>query len=242
MPLQLKETPLGGDLRPFLDLVDYVYRGDSQFVRPLDMDLKDRLSKKNPFFEHADGTTFTAHNNGKCVGRITAQIDHAHLARYQDDAGFFGFLDTVDDAEVVKMLIDRAAEWLKERGMRRVRGPMSLNINEEIGCLIDGFDTPPMILMPHHRPYQGGLIEQAGLAKLKDFYAWRYEVGQVPKRAMKAHEEISQLNEVTTRVSSTPSAWSKTFIKSWTSSTTLGATTGAPFRSANPSFAKWPRT
>jgi hypothetical protein len=76
---------------------------------------------------------------------------------------------------------------------------MSLNINEELGCLVDGFDLPPMILMPHHRPYQGGLIEQAGFAKLKDFYAWRYTVGDVPARAAKAHEEIAGLPEVRTR-------------------------------------------
>src|SRR5262249_38504432 len=82
---------------------------------------------------------------------------------------------------------------------KRIRGPLSLNINEELGCLVEGFETPPMILMPHHRPYQGALIEQAGLPKLKDFYAWRYTVGDVPGRAKKAHEDIAGLPEVRTR-------------------------------------------
>ncbi|HKQ70335.1 MAG TPA: hypothetical protein VJT73_13390, partial [Polyangiaceae bacterium] len=107
--------------------------------------------------------------------------------------------DTIDDAEVCKLLLDRAATWLKARGMSRIRGPLSLNINEELGCLVEGFDTPPMIMMPHHRAYQGGLIEQAGLPKLKDFYAWRYTVGEVPPRAKKAHDEIMGLPEVKTR-------------------------------------------
>jgi hypothetical protein len=80
-----------------------------------------------------------------------------------------------------------------------MRGPISLGINEELGCLVDGFDTPPMILMQHHLPYQGGLIEQAGLAKLKDFYAWRYVVGDVPPRAQRAHDEIEALPEVKSR-------------------------------------------
>jgi hypothetical protein len=83
--------------------------------------------------------------------------------------------------------------------MRRMRGPLSLNINEEMGCLIEGFDTPPMIMMPHHRPYQGGLIERAGLEKIKDVYAWRYQVGDVPKRAQKAHDELAAMPEVRTR-------------------------------------------
>jgi hypothetical protein len=83
--------------------------------------------------------------------------------------------------------------------MKHIRGPLSLCINEEAGCLIDGFDTPPMFLMPHHRPYQGGLIEKAGLAKVKDLLAWRYEVGELSARAAKATQEIEKLPEVSAR-------------------------------------------
>jgi hypothetical protein len=199
MTVEIRETPIGGKLEPFLDVVSYIYRSDPNYVRPLDMDLKQRLSKKNPFFEHAEGVVFTAHRNGFCVGRITAQIDREHIARHADGAGFFGFFDTIEDEDVAGRLLEAAAAWLRERGMTRMRGPLSLGINEELGCLVEGFDTPPMILMQHHRPYQGTLIERAGLAKLKDFYAWRYVVGDVPKRAQKAHDEIEALPEVKSR-------------------------------------------
>jgi len=199
MSVEIRQTAIGGKLEPFLDVVSYIYRGDPNYVRSLDLDMKQRLSKKNPFFEHAEGTIFTAHRNGFCVGRITAQIDREHLARHHDDAGFFGFFDTIDDEEVSKALLEAAASWLRSRGIKRMRGPISLGINEELGCLVDGFDTPPMILMQHHRPYQGSLIEKAGLSKLKDFYAWRYVVGDVPTRAQKAHDEIAALPEVKTR-------------------------------------------
>ena len=199
MSVEIRHTPLGGKLEPFLDVVSYIYRNDPNYVRALDFDMKQRLSKKNPFFEHAEGVVLTAHRNGFCVGRATAQIDRAHLALHRDDAGFFGFFDTIDDQEVAKALLDAAAAWLRERGMKRMRGPISLGINEELGCLVDGFDTPPMILMQHHLPYQGGLIEHAGLAKLKDFYAWRYVVGDIPPRARKAHDEIEALPEVKSR-------------------------------------------
>ncbi len=199
MSVEIRQTPLGGDLRPFLDVVDYIYRGDPNYVRSLDMDLKQRLSKKNPFFEHAEGTIFTAHRNGWCVGRCTAQIDREHVSRYKEDCGFFGFLDTIEDDEVAGALLQAAADWLRERGMKKMRGPFSLSINEEMGCLIDGFDTPPMILMQHHRPYQGPLIEKAGMNKVKDVYAWRYVVGDLPPRAQKAHDEIEKLPEVRSR-------------------------------------------
>jgi hypothetical protein len=199
MSVEIRHTPIGGKLDPFLDVVSYIYRRDPNYVRALDFDMKQRLSKKNPFFEHAEGVILTAHRNDFCVGRATAQIDREHLARHHDDAGFFGFFDTIDDEEVAKALLDAAAAWLRERGMKRMRGPISLGINEELGCLVEGFDTPPMILMQHHWPYQGPLIEKAGLSKLKDFYAWRYVVGDVPTRAQKAHDELDALPEVKSR-------------------------------------------
>jgi hypothetical protein len=199
MAVEVRETPIGGKLKDFLNVVEYVYRGDPTYVRPLDLMVKEQLSKKNPFFEHGEGTTFTAYRNGWPVGRCTAQIDRLHITRYKDDVGFFGFFDTIEDQEVANVLMDAAKRWLRDRGMKRIRGPLSLCINEELGCLIEGFDTPPMFMMPHHRTYQGALIEQTGLAKLKDFYAWRYEVGEIPARAAKATREIEQLPEVTAR-------------------------------------------
>lgn len=198
--VQIVERPFGVDTQRFLDVARTVYRDDPNYVVPLDMDMGDRMNpKKNPFFEHAEGTTFIAVKNGKDVGRCTAQIDKLHLEKYQDDTGFFGFLDTIDDAGVVKALLDAAAEWLRKKGMKKMRGPMSLCINEELGCLVEGFDTPPVVLMPHARSYQGGLIEQAGLTKEKDFYAWKYEVGEPPTRARKAHAEVMKMPEVRIR-------------------------------------------
>jgi hypothetical protein len=201
--IDIRETALDGSskaLRDFLGVVDRVYVSDKNFIRPLDMDLGDRLNpKKNPFFEHGEAALFTAYKNGECVGRISASIDREHLDRYKDDTGFFGFFDTIDDDEVSKALIDRAEKWLVSKGMKRAQGPMSLAINEEIGCLIEGFDSPPMFLMTHHLPYQAGLIEKSGYAKVKDVYAWRYEVGELNTRTKKARDEVRALPEVTFR-------------------------------------------
>jgi len=202
MSIELRELRAGDKkgLKDFLDVVDTIYAGDPSYVRPLDFEVSDRLDKKkNPFFEHAEGTAWIAYRDGRPVGRATAQIDHEHLKRHHDDVGMFGFFDTIDDAEVARALLEEAARWTKARGMKRLRGPMSLSMNEETGCLVEGFHHPPMVMMPYHRPYQGGLIEQAGLARLKDFYAWRYDVGEVPVRAQKAHAEISAMPEVETR-------------------------------------------
>jgi hypothetical protein len=198
--VEIRQTPMGGNLREFLDVVTYIYRDDPHFVRPLDMDLKDRLDpRKNPFFEHGEGIVFTAHRNGKCIGRVTASIDHEHLDRYKDEAGFFGFFDTIDDEEVARALLTRAEDWLRAKKMKVSRGPLSLNINEELGCLVSGFDSPPFVMMPHHRPYQAGLIEKAGYAKEKDFFAWSYAIGELNARTKRAYEEIKAMPEVTHR-------------------------------------------
>jgi hypothetical protein len=198
--IEVRHVPPGGSLKDFLDVVTLVYKGDPAFTRPLDEDLKDRLNpKKNPFFEHGEGAVFTAHRNGKCVGRITASIDREHLERYRDETGFFGFLDTIDAADVSSALLAKAEEWLRARGMKHARGPVSINVNEEMGCLVEGFDTPPFILMPHHRAYQAALIEKAGYAKIKDLFAWRYKVGDLNKRTRDAHANVRAMPEVTTR-------------------------------------------
>jgi hypothetical protein len=197
--VEVRELVRGAELRDFLGVVDEVYRGDPKYIRPLDFDVKSRISRSSPFFEHAEATFFVAYRNGRCVGRCSAQIDHEHLRRHKDDAGFFGFFDTVDDADVAKALIEAAKRWLSDRGMKRIRGPFSLNINDESGCLVEGFDTSPMVMMPHHRTYQGELIERAGLTRHKDLFAWRYETGEVPPRVQKAHDEIEALPEVYSR-------------------------------------------
>jgi len=190
----------GRSMRDFLDVVDRVYQDDPHFVRPLDRDLSDRLSpSKNPFFEHGAAALFTAHRDGACVGRVSASIDRGHLRRYHDRTGFFGFFDTIDDRDVSRALLSRAEKWLLEQGMTESRGPISLNINEEVGCLVDGFDAPPYMLMPHHRPHQAALIEDAGYAKTKDVIAWRYTVDDLPPRVRRAHADISALPEVVSR-------------------------------------------
>ena len=199
MSVEIREIKLGGALKPFLEVVEDIYREDPNYVRPLDMDLRDRLDPKSPFFAHAQGTLFTAWRNGRCVGRTTAHIDREHLAHYRDDVGFFGLFDTIDDTEVARTLLEHAGTWASSRGMKALRGPMSLSVNEEIGCLVEGFDTPPMVMMPHHRPYQGALIEAAGFEKLKDLYAWKYTVGELPPRARRGHETIAAMPEIKNR-------------------------------------------
>ena len=197
MSVEIKQHQPGKDLKDFIQVAFEVYRDDPAWVPPLHMEITDRLTpEKNPFFEHAEVALFTAWKDGKAVGRISAQIDHEHLRIHEDNAGFFGFFDTVDDQEVASALIAAAEDWLASRGMTVMRGPFSLSINEETGLLVEGFDSPPTIMSQHHRSYQGALAEAAGLQKVKDCYGWKHQVVPAPARAQRAWEAITSLPEV----------------------------------------------
>ncbi len=200
MVLEIREHRLGRDLDAFVQAGVTVFENDPAWVRPLEMDIRERLDPaKNPFFAHAEGTLFTAWRDGRLVGRCSAQIDREHLRIYDDATGFFGFFDTLDDKEAGQALLTHAQAWLSRRQMKRIRGPLSLSINEEVGLLVDGFEHPPVLMMAHSRPYQGSIVESAGLSKIKDVYAWRYDVTEVPERALKAWEQIRMLPEVRLR-------------------------------------------
>ncbi|MCA9589358.1 MAG: hypothetical protein KC657_28815, partial [Myxococcales bacterium] len=129
-----------------------------------------------------------------------AQIDREHLRLWKDECGFFGFFDTVDDVEVAQALIDAAAAWLRGRGMKKMRGPMSLYVNEEVGILIEGYEHPPVLMMGHSRRWQSRLCDEIGLTKEKDLFCWRYEADTpFPARVLKAWDDIKRLPEVRLR-------------------------------------------
>jgi len=198
--IRIREHRPGRDLDSFLKLPELLYEGDPGFVMPLYMEQRDRLTpSKNPFFQHAEATLFTAYKDGKLVGRISAQVDREHLARYADATGFYGFFDTINDQRVGRALVDAAATWLKVRGMQRMRGPYSLSVNEESGTMVEGQAEPSMLFSPYHRAYQDGISTAVGLTKVKDLYCWRYLVGEVPARALKAHEDVKIMPEVRIR-------------------------------------------
>lgn len=163
----------------FIRLPGQLYTGHRGFVEPLLFERRKALSRSaNPYFQHAEAEFWIAWRDGRAVGRISAQIDSLALDRYQDATGHFGLLDAEDDAQVFAALTATAEDWLRARGMRRVRGPFNLSINEESGLLVEGFDTPAVMMMGYAPPYAGRRIEALGYAKAKDLIAYDYDLTQ----------------------------------------------------------------
>ncbi|RAL24799.1 N-acetyltransferase [Lujinxingia litoralis] len=146
----------------------------------------------NPWFEHGEAELFLARRGSRIVGRISAQIDDEHLKTYDDGAGFFGYFDCEDDPEVAQALLEAAADWCRARGMNRLRGPFSFSINEQCGTLVDGFDSPNYVMMPHNSPYYDGLLKGAGLEGVKDLYAWRYNREQPPEAVLQIADAVAE--------------------------------------------------
>jgi GNAT superfamily N-acetyltransferase len=173
-------------LTDFIRVPWSVYRDDRHWIAPLTAERRLHLSKKNPYFAHAEAAFFVAYRGSEPVGRISAQINQLHLDEQRDDTGHFGFIEAIDDSEVFRSLFEEAESWLRQRGMKRILGPFNLSINDECGLLIEGFETPPMFLMGHGRPYYDARIKELGYEKAKDTFAYMLAASEPRPMVMEA--------------------------------------------------------
>jgi hypothetical protein len=189
------------DLRAFLDLPFRLYAKDPSWVAPLYLERHEHLDpRKNPYFRHAEVSLFLAFRNGRPVGRISAQVCRLRGARYGDGVGQFGFLEAEDDPAVFEALLGAAASWLAARGLTRMQGPFNFSINDEMGLLIEGFGTPPSMMMGHALPYYAQHLEQQGFAKAKDVIAYDFEdTGDIPRTLKLAYDRALANPDITVR-------------------------------------------
>jgi hypothetical protein len=183
------------DRNRFVDLPYRLHRDDPNWVPPLRRDVHRVLDRRrNPFFDHGEACFWLAWRDGIPVGRISAQINHLHLETHRDETGNFGLLEAIDDQAVFAALQRAAENWLRERGMRRILGPYSLSMNDDIGVLVSGFETPPMVGMPYTPPYYADRLGAEGYAKAKDLFALRVTLADIVTR------HLYQLERVTARL------------------------------------------
>ena len=171
-------------LRDFIGVPWNVYGETDNWVPPLKIERQMALSPSQGVFQHLSWSGWVAYENGVPVGRISAQIDQSHLSKRGDKTGFFGFLEAVDKQSIFSELFKRAENWLKERGMTQVMGPFSLNINQEVGLLVDGFDTDPYFMMPNGLHYYASHLENLAYKKEMDLYAYMIKASFQPPKVM----------------------------------------------------------
>jgi hypothetical protein len=174
--IEIREVVGKKDLNTFIRVPWSIYRDDPNWIPPLMLDRKEAFASKHPYFKHAIWRAWVAYRDGKPVGRISAQIDELHQQRYNNKTGFFGLIEAPDDHAVFAALFATAEAWLREKGMQQVIGPFNLGINQEVGILVEGFDTPPRVMSTHSARYYGAAIETCGYQPAQDLLAYEADI------------------------------------------------------------------
>jgi hypothetical protein len=150
-----------------------IYENDPAWVPPIISDQKNLFDKeKGYFFEIGEAEFFVAYNGSRPVGRITAQVNHLYENKYDNDTGFFGFFEAINDLEVARALFDTASTWLKHKGKKVMNGPQSFSIYDSVGFEVDGAQNIPSVGLFHFAPYYKDLAEACGLNKCIDWYSF----------------------------------------------------------------------
>lgn len=197
-PLSIRPISSKADRKKFIDLPFRLYKDDPNWVPPLKGEALGLITpEKNGWFSHAEAQLFLAERGGKVVGRISAHIDTLALTMpaaqgFGPGCGQFGLFDA-EDATTAKALINAAEGWLRNKGMTRVLGPISMSIWEEPGLLIQGYDHPPTIMMGHAKPEYRSWIEAAGYTHTKTLYTYDLDITQefppIVKRIIQSGEK-----------------------------------------------------
>ena len=187
-------------LMQFIMLPFELYKNDPNWVAPLISEQKKFFNpKKNPYYQHSAVQLFLALDEDKVVGRISAHSNTEHNKEHKENIGFFGFFDSIDSQEVADKLFSAAYEWNRYRGFSSMRGPMNFSVNHEVGLLVDGFDTPPMVMMRHDHPYYQKLFINGGMQKTMDLYAYLSYRTEMPERIDRVAAAIEKRTGITIR-------------------------------------------
>jgi hypothetical protein len=171
---QIRSVNTSTERKIFLDVPDIVYRHDSHWVPPLRESIAKQLAEDNPFSQYGEFQAFIALSevSSQPLGRIVAAINRRLLDREEQQVGLFGYFECVDDVEVARSLFETACQWLRDREMTVARGPIDLSTHNNCLFLVEGFDSPPVMMMPYNPRYYPEFMEKLGWQKAKDAYAY----------------------------------------------------------------------
>lgn len=189
---QIRAVTTPADQALFLDVPAHVYANDPKWVPPLRSSVAKQLAPSNPFLQYGKFQPFIAVVEGtkgsQAVGRVVAAVNQRLIDREGQPIGLFGFFECVDDFAIAQALLDAACQWLREQGMAIARGPIDLSTHNNCLFLVDGFDSPPMVMMPYNPAYYPAFMDQSGWHKAKDAYAYDFPLDKsLPSEFEKAY-------------------------------------------------------
>jgi hypothetical protein len=172
--VEVRPVTTAAEADRFLDLPARVYQGDPNWVPPIRSSIAKQLSPENTFFQYGRIQQFIAvrPQTQDVVGRIVAAVNDRLIQRENQNIGLFGYFECIEDFAVAQALFQAACDWLKQQGMTVARGPIDLSTHNNCLFLVDGFDSPPVVMMPYNPPYYPQFMERDGWHKAKDAYAY----------------------------------------------------------------------
>ncbi|MDD2590080.1 MAG: hypothetical protein PHO13_05860 [Fermentimonas sp.] len=184
MSVIIKKVSSKDDLMKFIQFGIDLYKENEYFVPPLIYDERATLNRsKNPAFDHCDASYFLAYREGKIVGRIGVFINYKSNERWNQKYGRFGFVDFIDDNDVVDALFGAAESWARSRGMEKIHGPLGFTDLDHEGMLIEGFDRLGTMATIYNYPYYPKHLERMGYMKDKDWLEFLIQIpSEVPER------------------------------------------------------------
>ncbi|NET37041.1 MAG: hypothetical protein F6K19_34290 [Cyanothece sp. SIO1E1] len=178
MKSTIRPVKTSAELELFLDVPARVYADDPNWVPPLRSSVARYFAPDHPFLQYGELQAFIALSEAthaaKPVGRIVAAINRRLIESEGQNIGIFGFFECIPDFSVTLALLEAACQWLYQRGIHKVRGPIDLSTHNNCLFLVEGFDSPPMVMMPYNPPYYPEFLERAGWRKAKDAYAYNF--------------------------------------------------------------------
>jgi GNAT superfamily N-acetyltransferase len=199
--LLVRKVQSPADVAAFMTAGKRAQSGNSRWIEPLHDEVRKVFdNQRSPLMLENEIQPFIAFRDGQPAGRIVAVVNRAHLEKYHDACGHFGVIDAIDDRDVFAVLLQHAADFLRARGLRRMRGPFSLSINHEAGLLVKGFDQPHVVRTNHAPPYYGRHIEALGMRKAMDLFAYvcRIAESDFPERVAKTADRFDSAKQIQT--------------------------------------------
>lgn len=189
--IQIRPVTTPEENEMFLDVPSRVYANDPHWVPPIRSSIAKQFTPSNSFFNYGKLQQFIAlsqENKPQPLGRIVAAVNQRLIEREGQNVGLFGFFECIQEFEVAQALLDTASSWLRQQGMTVVRGPIDLSTHNKCLFLVDGFDSPPMVMMPYNPPYYPEFMERDGWHKAKDAYAYDFPLDKpLPTEFEKAY-------------------------------------------------------
>lgn len=201
MQVQIKEIHSKKDKLTFIKSQWQFYRDDPFWVPPMISDRYKLIDiERNPFYKHSELKLVLAYKGSEIVGRIAGIVNYNHNAIHKDKTAFFGFFECENDVDTARKLLESVENWLSSKGYDTVIGPVNPSINDEIGMLIDGFDSPPVLMMTYNPRYYNELMDSCGYTKAKDVYAYLLEPETfITEKAVRMQEVIKKRYNIVLR-------------------------------------------